>query len=258
MNNQEKKTNPAIEAAQQEEEEIDLLEVARILWQKAWLLAICLIVGAAAAGIGTKLLLTPQYEASSMIYIYTKTTSVTSLTDLQIGSQLTVDFQIIATTREVVESAIEKLGLNVSYEDLVRKISISNPSNSRIIEITVRDPDPLLAARLSNTLADELRMRIADVMDTDEPSIVESAVVPKEPVSPSLRRNAAIGGGALFLVAAMILVIRYLLDDTIKTEEDVEKYLHQNVLAVIPVDHNTSSRGKTKPGKGARQSKKSA
>ncbi|MBR1781036.1 MAG: polysaccharide export protein [Oscillospiraceae bacterium] len=240
----------------EEEETIDLLELVGVLWHRAWLLVVCLIVGAAAAGIGTKLLITPQYEATSMIYIYSKTTSVTSLADLQIGTQLTVDFQIIATTREVVESAIDKLGLDTTYEELISKINISNPSNSRILSIAVTDPDPVLAANLSNTLADELRARIAEVMNTDEPSTVEKAVIPKRPVSPSVRKNAAIGGLALFLIAAAIIVVRHLLDDTIKTEDDVEKYLNQIVLAVIPVDRSIRKSGRSDHSK--KRGKKSA
>ena len=96
-----------IQQIQIEEQEIDLLEVFYVLWRKAWVLALALLFGAAGAGLVTFFFITPQYEATSIIYILSKTTSITSLADLQIGSQMAADFQIIATTREVVEVVMD-------------------------------------------------------------------------------------------------------------------------------------------------------
>ena len=79
-------------AIQNEEQEIDLLELFHALRRKWYMLLAALLVFALAAGAGTKLLITPQYQSSAMIYILTKTTSVTSLADLQIGSQLTIEY----------------------------------------------------------------------------------------------------------------------------------------------------------------------
>lgn len=229
------------------EQSIDLLDLLLMFWEKKWLLLAGLVIGALVALFGTKLLITPQYQSTSMIYIYSKTTSVTSIADLQLGSQLTVDFQIVATTREVIDSTIEKLGLDTTYEALVGKIGITNPSNSHILKITVTDADPQMAADISNTVANELRARIADVMNTDEPAMVEKAVAAKDPVSPSLKKNVAIGGLILVLAICCVLTVIYLMDDTIKGEDDVEKYLRQNVLAAFPVDPNLA--GSSKVGK---------
>lgn len=219
----------------EEEETIDLLDLFRMLKDKWIVLLVSFIVGALAAGSFTYFLITPKYAASSMIYVYSKSTSITSLADIQLGSQLTVDFTIIASTRDVVETAAQECGITDSYENLVGKINVTNPSNSHILQITVTDEDPELATRLSNAMAHQLRIRIAEVMNSDMPSSVENAIVPVNPVSPSLKKNTAIGGAGLLLVVVAIYVIMYLLDDTIKSEEDVEKYLHQNVIAVVPV-----------------------
>lgn len=215
------------------EDTIDLLELAQVLLRKAWALILALVIGASVAGIGTKLFITPQYQATSMIYVYSKSTSITSLTDLQIGSQLAVDFQIVATTREVIESVISELNLTATYAELLDTVEISNPSGSHILEIEVTNPDPVLAANISNALADELRARIASVMNTDEPSMVSRATVPTKPASPSVKKNAAIGGMLLFVLVAGIFVVAYLLDDTIKNEEDVRKYLNLTVLGEV-------------------------
>ena len=237
MNGNVQTFNPAAE-----EDTIDLMELVGVLLRKAWALALAFVIGATAAGVFTKLFITPQYEATSMIYIYTKSTSITSITDLQIGSQLAVDFQIVGTSREVMDSVIARLGLDPDYKKLLNTVEISSPSGSHILKIVATNPDPQLAADISNAIADELRARIAAVMNTDEPSTLSRAYVPEYPVSPSMVKNVALGGIGLTFLLAAIFVVAFLLDDTIKNEEDVKKYLGLNVLAEIVVERG----GKTK------------
>ena len=164
-----------------------------MIWRRIWIVLIGILVGAVAAFAFTKILITPQYKATSTIYIFSKTTSITSLADLQIGSQLTEDFQIIATTRDVVQNMIEEAQLDESYEQVVKKISVTNPKDSHMLLVTVTDPDPEQAAMLSNILSDKLREQIADIMNTDKPSTVERAVVPARASSPNTRKNVFFG-----------------------------------------------------------------
>lgn len=219
-----------------EEETIDLMELGFALWQKRLVLLVSLLAGVAVAALWTIFLVTPQYQASSMIYVFSKTTSITSLTDLQIGSQLTGDFQILATSRPVVEKVIKELDLDATYEELIKLIEVTNPGDSRILQITVTHPDPELAADISNAMADALRERVAEVTNSDRPTTVESAVVPTKMSSPSLPKNVLIGGLLGLCIAGGIVVLLCLLDDTIKWEDDVERYLGLHVLAAIPLD----------------------
>lgn len=227
--------------------EINLQEVFWVLLHKIWLLFVCCAVGAAAAFSVTKLLIKPKYTASSMIYIFTKTTSITSLTDLQIGSQLTVDFQTLGTSRPVVERVISNLNLDTTYEDLLKTIEIENPTNTRILKINAENQDPQLAAEISNAMAESLSDRVAEVMSTSKPSTVEQATVPTKPSSPNTAQNTIIGGLLGLLIAAAVILIRYFMNDMIQTEEDVTKYLGLNVLAAIPMEHtDVSSKAKKK------------
>lgn len=233
---------PITTVSADEEESIDLLELAQVLLRKAWALALALVIGAVVAGIFTKLFITPQYEASSMIYISSKSTSITSLADLQIGSQLAVDFQLVGTSREVMDSVIAKLGLDTDYKELLETVQITNPSGSHILKINVTNPDPQLAANICNTIADELRARIASVMNTDEPSTLSRAYVPEHPISPSLAKNVALGGLGLMFLLAAIFTVAFLMDDTVKSEEDVKKYLGVNVLAEIVAERTQKNK----------------
>ena len=245
----------------EEETEIDLIEIIKVLWSKALLIILgVLVCGAAAFGV-SKFLITPQYTAKSTIYVFTKTTSITSLADINLGSALAVDFTYIGKTRDVIESVIDELRLDTTYEQLSRSISIVNPDRSHLLEISVTDVDPVAATNISNSLADQLREAIADVMTTDKPSIVQRAVVPQQKSSPNNTKNAIIGALIGFVLVAGIVIVRHLMDDTIKTDEDVEKYLHINTLASFPyikIREEKEKKSKSKEHKEHRESKPQA
>ena len=230
--------NPEMQLQQIDEQEIDLLEVFHVLWSKVWLLLASTVLGAVVVGLVTFFFITPKYEASSIIYILSKTTSITSVADLQLGSQLAADFQIIATTREVVQVVMDQFGITEPYGRFVKSIEVTNPTDSHMLQITVTNEDPELAAQLSNALADQMRLQIADVMNTDTPSTVERAVVPEKPSSPRLLMDAAIGGMVFLVLAAGLVLVQHFMDDTVKDETDVQKYLGLNTLAAIPMEHD--------------------
>ena len=219
-----------------DEMEIDLLELFQVLLQKAWAIILCMVIGSGLALGGTKMLLTPKYSASSQIYILTKTTSVTSLADIQMGAQLTVDFEVLAKSRPVVEEVIDELNLDYTYEELVGMITTLNPSDTRILKMTVENEDPNLAKEIANAMAEVTAERVAYIMNTDKPKIVEEAVTPEKPSSPSTVKNTALGGILGAVLAMGIIVIIYLMNDTIQTEEDVRKYLDLNTLAALPLE----------------------
>lgn len=228
---------------------IDLLELGRLIWRNIWIVVIGIVAGAVLTFLVTKIFITPKYQATSTIYILSKTTSITSLADLQIGSQLAGDFEIIATTRELIDKVIKDENLDKTYDELKKAIKVTNPSNTHMLRIAVTDKDPETAARISNAIADELREEIAEVMNTDRPSTVEKAVVPKDPSSPNVKRNVVIGALVLAVLAILVIVIKHLSDDTIKDEDDVRKYLELDTLASFPILKEKGTTRTKKAGK---------
>lgn len=228
---------------QNDEMEIDLLELFYVLMNKLWIIILCGVVGAVVAFSGTKLLITPQYTASSMIYILSETTSITSLADIQLGASLAEDFIVIGKSRPVIERVIRQLDLETNYEELASTISIVNKTDTHILTISVTNPDPELAADISNTLAENIKEQIADIMGTEEPNTVEEAVVPTKPSSPSTMKNTLMGGALGVLLVSAVIILLHLLDDTIKNEEDVKKYLGLNTLAAIPLEKRSKKSG---------------
>ena len=219
-----------------DELEIDLVELFQLLLQKSLIIVLCVLIGGGAAFGGTKLLMTPRYTSSSEIYILTKTTSVTSLADIQMGAQLTADFAVLAKSRPVLENVIETLDLDYTYEELYGMVAVANESDTRILKLSVESEEPEEAKEIANALAKETAERVAYIMKSDEPTIVEDAVAPKSPSSPNTMKNTLIGAVLGGVASAAFFVIRYLLNDTVQTEEDVRKYLNLNTLAAFPYE----------------------
>lgn len=220
---------------QNDDDVIDLVELFYVLWGHAWQIILCLIAGAAIAFAYTYFLVTPLYKATSSIYIVSASNnSVVNLTDLQIGAQLTADYQELMRSRPLLEDVIENLDLDMSTSALSSMISITNTSDTRILKITVTSPDPQESADIANELVNQACIYLPDIMETDEPNLVEEAVPPTSKSSPSYAKNLVLGGLVGAVLCCGVLVLRYLMNDTFVTPDDVTRYLGVQPLAVIP------------------------
>ena len=237
------KESPAGQIVQrpEAEDEIDLVELFYLLWGHAWQIILCLVLGAGLALGYTKLLVTPLYQATSSIYIVSASNnSVVNLTDLQIGAQLTADYQELILSRPLLEDVIENLELTngegepMSTAALSRMITITNTDDTRILKVTVTSPDPQESADIANELIDQACIYLPQIMETEEPNLVEEAIPPTQKSSPSTAKNVVLGGLLGACLACGVLVVRYLMNDTFVTPDDVAKYLGVQPLAVIP------------------------
>ena len=220
---------------QDDEIEIDLKELFYVIKRKLWIILLTGIVGAVGFGLFTAMVMKPVYTSSTMLYIVNKTTTLTSLTDLQLGTQLTKDYKVLVTSRPVTGQVITNLDLNLSHEQLVKKIKVDNPTDTRILTISVEDTDPYMAKSIADEFASVASARMAEIMDSAPPNIVEEAYLPTQKTKPSITKNTMIGGLAGVFLAGAVILVQFVMNDAIKTPEDVEKYLGLNTLATIPV-----------------------
>ena len=216
------------------EMEIDLMEIGYALKKHALIIVAALLAGALLAGVYTKVMATPVYRSTATMLVIPQGSSQTSLSDLQLGNQLTKDYSMLITSRSVLQKVIDSLGLDMSYEALGAMVSVNNPEETRILEVTVSSADPELAKKIVDELTEESSAFISEQMEVAEPKIIEQGRVPEAPSSPDLRKNIATGALAGFVIAAGIIVLLAVLDDNIRSEEDIEKYLGIPVLASIP------------------------
>ena len=170
----------------------------------------------------------------SSILVLSKETTLTSLADLQLGTSLTSDYTVLIKSTPVLEQVIENLNLDISYEELKAKITITNPTDSRILEITVEDADPILAKKIVDEIAEVSSDYIGDKMEVIPPKIIETGKIPVVRSSPSVKKNVLLGFVFGAFVCAALIAVNAIMDDSLKTEEDIIKYLDTSVLAVVP------------------------
>ena len=238
-----------------DEIEIDLLEVLHILVGKLWLIVSAGLFTALICLALSSFVLTPYYESTTRIYILNKTeNAAVSYSDVQIGTQLTKDYAELINSRYVLEEVIQKLSLTMEYKELLHKVSVDTPADTRIVAITVEDTDPVQAMETANCIREVAGSHIQNVMDIEAVNVVEQANMPTEKAGPSVIKWTAIGGMAGVLLVCAIILIQYLMDDTIKSSEDVEKYLGLSTLALIPAAAEESAgRKKKKSGASGRR-----
>ncbi len=223
---------------QDEEMEIDLFELVFLFRRKLKAIIIVALAAAVLAGAVTYFFIPPKYKATSKLYIVSASSdSVVNLSDLQIATNLTKDYEELILGRPMMESTIKNLGLrDVTYGGLADMISVSNPSGTRILHITATTTDPVLSRDIANEVAKLAVEWLPAVMDSRDPTIAEEAVTPLHKSSPSLKKNMALAGLAGAVLCYGIAVVQYLLDDTISSADDMEKYFGVVPLTSIPED----------------------
>lgn len=219
-----------------EEVEIDLRELFGVMLEKLWFIILMGLIGGLAMLIISKFVMAPVYQSTTKVYVLSKQDSSTvTSTDLQLGSQLTKDYMELVKSRMVTEEVISELGLDLTHEQLVNMISVETPQDTRILKITVSNTDAYLAKQIANAVRIAASEHISNTMDSDAVNVVDEANIPTAPSSPNVTKNTLIGVALGLIVAIAIVFLIYILDDTIKTPDDVEKFLNLSVLGSIPV-----------------------
>jgi capsular polysaccharide biosynthesis protein len=230
-------------------DEIDLMELFFEIIEHWKMILLSAILVAVIAFVYSKYFITPLYSSTSELYVLSKSTSITSLADIQTGTNLTNDYMVVVNGRPVLDKVIDNLGIDESYASLVGKITLSNPSNSRILKITVTDSDPKRAKLIADEIAEVSSAFISEKMDQDPPSIIQYGYADGSQVSPSVKKNTVLGALVGAFLAMAVVVAIFLLNDTIMDQEDVEKKLGINLLGTVPLEQqDDKDRKKRKKG----------
>lgn len=227
----------------EQEYEIDLKEIAIVILDRIWIVISVGIACALLAGIITKVFITPMYTSTTKLYVINKQNSENNITytDLQTGNLLTNDYIIQVKGTKVLSQVISELNLTDTEDELASRITVSNPENSRFIVISVSDKDPVVAQQIASCVAEVSSDVVKEVMDLEKVNVAEEANLPLEKSSPNLKKNVLLGGAAGVFVSLLLIVVFYLLNDRIRTPEDVKRYLGLNTLGQIPVLENSGS-----------------
>lgn len=223
-----------INSQEQEEDVIDLMEIARLLLHKWKLLFIALLAGAVVGGAYCAFLLETTYRAEASLYI-TSNESLLSFSDLQLSSALTEDYAYIIKSRTVLERVIDEQQLDMDYKDLDKIVNVTNPDSSHVIRIGVTTSDPQMSRNIANSLLNISAEQINQIVGNGMPSVIDESVIHAvQEIKPSMKKYCALGGVLAFVLMAGVFIVRMLMDTTIKSEDDIQRYLGVPLLSSIP------------------------
>ncbi|QYA40733.1 capsule biosynthesis protein CapA [Macrococcoides caseolyticum] len=216
------------------EEVIDISKVLNLL-KRNWKFIVGLsLLGALLAAAISFFLIKPTYSASTQILV----NSNGEKTQLELQANQT-DLQLINTYNEILKSPVilNKVANNLKInKDLSSDISVSNSTQSKVITINATARNYTDAAKIVNETANVFSKEVGKIMKTDNVTVLARAdeKSTQGPISPKPLLNTALGLLIGFIVGALVVMIRTLLDKRIQTEEDVRNLLDLPVIGMIP------------------------
>ena len=232
-----------------DEIEIDLARLLRVILSRAWLVAIVAVLCTVITVLGTLLFITPKYESSAMFYVNNSNVSIGDASvsldsgDLSTSRKLVDSYIVILNTRATLADVIDYAGVSYSCEDLQKMISASAVKETEIFRVVVNSPDPQEAEKIASAIAYILPKRISTIIDGTSAKVVDTAVVPSSPSSPSYTKNAVIGFLVGLVLAVGVIALQEIFDISVRTEEDIALSCPHPILAEVP--------DMAAPGKGA-------
>lgn len=234
----------------EQEAEIDLIDLAWALLDKIHYIVLCFLIGAVIMNAYSYFLVRPTYKSTAKMYVVSASkNSVVDLDALNIGTSLTADYEQLMLSYPVLEQVINKLNLDMDSDTLAKMITLENPTDTRILNINVVSTDPKSARDIAHTLMDVSVDYLPKTMSTNAPNVAQKAKLADHKDGPSYTKYTMIGALAGAFLYCMYLVVKYLMDDTIHTADDMEKYFDIVPLAVIPDVEELASEKQQKKGK---------
>lgn len=223
----------------------DLWEVFRRRFM-LMLLAAALVAGGAFAF--TQLTFKPRYESTATLYIFRQAdeqsqSSSTTYSDFTLALRLVNDCNYILKSHSTLDPVISNLGLDLEYNDLYDSITVSNPDDTRILAVKVEADTPEEAKRIVDEVCEIGIVQIEEAMGFEQVTLFESGIPDEKPCNTTPLTTFAILGLLAAVVVYAIYLIAFLLDDRIRTDEDIEHMLGLSVLGDIP-NANSSRKGR--------------
>lgn len=220
------------------EETIDLREYFFILKKKMWIIVLSAVICGVISGLVSFYVLKPVYEANTTLIVNkeveNETTQMTTSDDLNFVQKLALTYGEIIKSRSVITSTIDKLNLDMTYEDLSEAVSITNVENTQIIKISVKNENPRVAATICNTIPEIFSTEVQRVVKASGTEVIDKAAVPEEQIKPNKTMNILIATVLGAMVSIFVIFLRESLNTKIKEPKDIEEKLGLPVFGVVP------------------------
>ena len=215
--------------------DLDIIEFLYFLKKKIWIIGASIAVCAILGFVVSQFFIPPRYTASTRMYVLSRTNDTSiEYTDFQVSSQVLNDYKVLITGRNVTEEVIQHLSLDMVPEELTKKIKVTAPSDTRVLQVDVTDTDPQRAADIANCVRKISSEQITSIMDADSVKLIYEANIPDQPSSPHVPLWTLLAAAFGLILCLGVYIVIFIIDDTIRTEEDIEHYLRLSMLGAIP------------------------
>lgn len=219
--------------------ELDLRDLASIIWKRLWLILLLTTMTTISSAIISFYVITPEYKSHAEILVnQAKEEGLIHYNpgDIRTNLELINTYSVVIKSSRILEHVIEDYGLDMTYEELNKQITVNSVKNSQVMSITVINPSHQQAVYIANAVAETFQQEIRELMRVDNVHIMSKArgISSPSPVKPKPIINiilAFVFGGMISF--GLVFLLEYL-DNTIKTESDIENILGLPVLGSIP------------------------
>lgn len=225
--------------------DIDPMLILKRVTKYIWIIITIGVIFSIAAYIWSSVMVVPKYKSSTKVYVLNNNINEKKLTtqDFQIGNYLLKDYKEIILSSKVLERVIDKNGIKMNLVELRSKIEVKIPQDTRILTITVEDTDAKRAADIANAVRDEAFEEIKEITKEESVNILEKAQESKSPSSPDIRKNTIMAGAIGILLSLGIVVLKEVLDDRVKKQEDIEEGLRNGSFRYSSTNKNNKKGG---------------
>lgn len=217
-------------------EEFNILEFLKYYWNKIIFVIIFTILGLVISIIYTAKIQVPVYEAKTSLVLVNNSQENTTITqtDITINKNLVSTYREIIQSRRILSKVISNLNLDIAYDDLKDNVKVSTKEDTEIINIFVYNEKSSLAKRIANEIAKVFEAEITTIYNIENVSIIDEATTDSSPYNVHVLKQFILGTGAGFLISSLLIAVLYYFDDTIKSEEEIEKEFKLPILGSVP------------------------
>lgn len=218
-----------------DDETIDLLELFRTILKHIKLILFTCLLFACVGYFGTKILVAPTYTASTSIYLTPQISESGSLdyNSQMANSKLVSNVVDLMTQNNIMSEVAKNVGLE-SAESVKKVVNVSNQSGTEIIMISSTTTNPKLSKDIVNETVNTFINRMQKNLNVSNIEIVDKAKLSYVPSGPNLKKNTMMAGCIGLVVGIGYAVLKFLLDNRLRTKEEAEKYLGIPVFCEIP------------------------
>lgn len=217
---------------------IDLLHMGKALVGRLWIIMLAMLICGAGALVYARFFVTPLYSATAKMYVNniskdSMNGQFISSSELAAAQRLVDTYIEILKTPETLNRVIEEADASCSYSELLGMITTGAVNGTEVFFITVESPVPEDAERLANTIAEVLPDRIGDIVEGSSVKVVQGAILPTSPNSPSITKFVVIGAFLGLLICCLVIIIIEMMDNTIRDEQyPTDTYALQTIVTI--------------------------